>query len=83
MLSRREVIAGGLATLAASPFPARAQTSARGAAGPTILRLERRDIGVKPRRSTASASRTGLSDSRPSSASLFAFASKTALRSRA
>ena len=47
MLSRREVIAGGLVTLAASPFPARAQTSAGGAAAaPTILRLERRNIGV-------------------------------------
>jgi FtsP/CotA-like multicopper oxidase with cupredoxin domain len=47
MLSRREAIAGGLVTLAASPFPARAQTSAgAAAAGPTILRLERRNIGV-------------------------------------
>jgi FtsP/CotA-like multicopper oxidase with cupredoxin domain len=47
MLSRRAVIAGGLATLAASPIPARAQTSAGAVAGPTILRLERRDIEVK------------------------------------
>lgn len=44
MLSRREAIAGGLATLA-TPIPAGAQTSAVGAAT-TILRLERRDIEV-------------------------------------
>ena len=50
MLSRREVIAGGLVSLAASPFPARTQTSARdAAAGPTILRLERRNIVVNGR----------------------------------
>ena len=47
MLSRRAVIAGGVAALAAPPILARAQTSADGAAAaPTILRLERRDIEV-------------------------------------
>ncbi|MGH6797146.1 MAG: multicopper oxidase family protein [Roseiarcus sp.] len=53
MLSRRAVIAGGVATLARSPIPAGAQTSTdstNGAAGPpTILRLERRDIEVNGR----------------------------------
>jgi len=47
MLSRRAVIAGGLATLAAPPLPARPQRPADGPmAAPTILRLERRDIEV-------------------------------------
>ena len=47
MLSRRALLAGGVAALAAPPFPARAQNSAdSAAAAPTILRLERRDIEV-------------------------------------
>jgi len=47
MLSRRALIAGGVAALAAPPIPARAQSSTDdGAAAPTILRLERRDIEV-------------------------------------
>jgi FtsP/CotA-like multicopper oxidase with cupredoxin domain len=46
MLSRRALLAGGAAALAAPPFPARAQTSADSAAQPTILRLERRNIEV-------------------------------------
>ena len=47
MLSRRAVIAGGAAALAAPPILARAQTATDGAAAaPTILRLERRDIEV-------------------------------------
>jgi FtsP/CotA-like multicopper oxidase with cupredoxin domain len=51
MLSRRSVLAGGAAALAASPFPARGQTqtpapaSAESAAR-TILRVERRSIEV-------------------------------------
>jgi FtsP/CotA-like multicopper oxidase with cupredoxin domain len=49
MLSRRELIADGLATMVASPIPTRAQTSVGGAARPTILRLERRDIEVNGR----------------------------------
>ena len=60
MWSRREVHQR-LVSLAASPFPARAQTSARdAAAGPTILQLQRRTIEVngKTASSTASASRT-------------------------
>ena len=50
MLSRRSVIAGGVATLAGSAIVTRAQTSPAegpgGAAAPTILRLERRGIEV-------------------------------------
>ena len=50
MLSRRAVIAGGVATLAGSAIAAGAQTSPaeRGAAAvaATVLRLERRDIEV-------------------------------------
>jgi FtsP/CotA-like multicopper oxidase with cupredoxin domain len=46
MLSRRAVLAGGVAALAAPPILARAQSSTGGAAPPTILRLERRDIEV-------------------------------------
>jgi len=50
MLSRRFVIAGGVATLAGSAIAARAQTSPAEtpgvAAAPTVLRLERRDIEV-------------------------------------
>jgi len=49
MLSRRAVIAGGVATLAGSAIAARAQTSpgeTPGATAPTVLRLERRDIEV-------------------------------------
>src|SRR6185437_13223846 len=47
MLSRRALIAGGVAALAAPPIPARAQSSTDdGAAAPTILRLERRTIEV-------------------------------------
>ncbi len=50
MLSRRAVIAGGVATLAGSAIAARAQTSPAetpgAAAAPTVLRLERRDIEV-------------------------------------
>jgi FtsP/CotA-like multicopper oxidase with cupredoxin domain len=47
MLSRRAVIAGGAAALAASPVSTRAQSATDGvAADPTILRLERRDIEV-------------------------------------
>jgi FtsP/CotA-like multicopper oxidase with cupredoxin domain len=46
MLSRRAVLAGGVAALAAPPVLARAQSSTGGAAPPTILRLERRDIEV-------------------------------------
>ena len=51
MLSRRAVVAGGAATLAASSI-ARAQTSSTGAGAvppPTILKLERRDIEVNGR----------------------------------
>jgi len=44
MLSRRALLAGGVAALAAPPFPARAQNAA-----PTILRLERRSIEVNGR----------------------------------
>ena len=51
MLSRRAVIAGGVATLAGSAIVARAQyppaDGTGGAAPPTVLRLERRDIEVK------------------------------------
>jgi FtsP/CotA-like multicopper oxidase with cupredoxin domain len=48
MLSRRALIAGGVAALAAPPIPARAQSSTDGdATARTILRLERRDIEVK------------------------------------
>ena len=47
MISRRALLQGGVAVLAAPPLPARAQTSAdSGQAAPTILRLERRDIEV-------------------------------------
>jgi FtsP/CotA-like multicopper oxidase with cupredoxin domain len=46
MLSRRAVLAGGVASLAAPPILAGAQSSTSGAAPPTILRLERRDIEV-------------------------------------
>jgi FtsP/CotA-like multicopper oxidase with cupredoxin domain len=46
MLSRRAVLARGVAALAARPILARAQSSTGGAAPPTILRLERRDIEV-------------------------------------
>jgi FtsP/CotA-like multicopper oxidase with cupredoxin domain len=47
MLSRRAVIAGGVAALAAPSFLARAQNSTdNAAAAPTILKLERRDIEV-------------------------------------
>ena len=46
MLSRRAVLAGGVAALAAPPILARAQSSTGGATPPTILRLERRDIEV-------------------------------------
>ena len=50
MLSRRAIIAGGVATLAGSAIAARAQTSPAetpgAAAAPTVLRLERRDIEV-------------------------------------
>ena len=45
MLCRRAVIAGGVATLAAGQFDARAQTMPAEAA-PTVLRLHRRDIEV-------------------------------------
>jgi FtsP/CotA-like multicopper oxidase with cupredoxin domain len=45
MLSRRAILAGGAATLAASQIPARAQTSSP----PTILRLQRREIEVNGR----------------------------------
>ena len=47
MISRRALLTGGVAALAAPPLLARAQTSADSAqAAPTILRLERRDIEV-------------------------------------
>ena len=47
MLSRRALLAGGVAALAAPPLPARAQNSTGSAeTSPTILRLERRDIEV-------------------------------------
>jgi FtsP/CotA-like multicopper oxidase with cupredoxin domain len=46
MLSRRALLASGVAALAAPPFPARAQNSAVNAAAPTILKLERRNIEV-------------------------------------
>ena len=50
MLSRRAVIAGGVATLAGSASAARGETSPAetpgAAAAPTVLRLERRDIEV-------------------------------------
>ena len=47
MISRRALLAGGVAALAAPPIRARAQTPTdSGAAAPTILRLERRDIEV-------------------------------------
>ena len=47
MISRRALLQGGVAVLAAPPLPARAQNSAdSGQAAPTILRLERRDIEV-------------------------------------
>src|SRR5277367_2585092 len=46
MLSRRAVLAGGVAALAAPPILARAQSSSTGGAPPTILRLVRRDIEV-------------------------------------
>src|SRR5277367_3347592 len=49
MLSRRAVLAGGVAALAAPPILARAQSSTDGAAPPTILRLQRRDIEVNGR----------------------------------
>ena len=47
MLSRRALLASGVAALAAPPLPARAQTPGDGEQGaPTILRLGRRDIEV-------------------------------------
>ena len=47
MISRRALLAGGVAALAAPPIPARAETATGdGEAGPTILRLERRNIEV-------------------------------------
>jgi FtsP/CotA-like multicopper oxidase with cupredoxin domain len=47
MLSRRAILAGGVAALAAPPIFARAQSSTdRAGAAPTILRLERRNIEV-------------------------------------
>jgi FtsP/CotA-like multicopper oxidase with cupredoxin domain len=50
MLSRRAVIAGGVATLGGSAIAAKAQThpaeGTDGAAPPTVLRLERREIEV-------------------------------------
>jgi FtsP/CotA-like multicopper oxidase with cupredoxin domain len=47
MLSRRAVLAGGVAALAAPPIGSRAQNSTdSAAAAPTILKLERRDIEV-------------------------------------
>jgi FtsP/CotA-like multicopper oxidase with cupredoxin domain len=47
MLSRRELLAGGVSSLAAPAILARAQSSTDSAtAAPTILRLERRDIEV-------------------------------------
>ena len=47
MLSRRALLAGGVATLAAPAILARAQNSTdSAAAAPTILRLERRNIEV-------------------------------------
>ena len=47
MLSRRTLLAGGVAALSAPPILARAQNSTDSAgAAPTILRLERRDIEV-------------------------------------
>ena len=50
MLSRRALLAGSAAALAAPPILARAQTSTDSAAtAPTILRLERRDIEVNGR----------------------------------
>ncbi len=50
MLSRRALLAGSAAALAAPPILARAQTSTdSAAAAPTILRLERRDIEVNGR----------------------------------
>ena len=50
MLSRRALIAGGAAALAAPSIRSRAQTSTDGAdAAPAILRLERRDIEVNGR----------------------------------
>jgi FtsP/CotA-like multicopper oxidase with cupredoxin domain len=50
MLSRRAVLAGGVATLATPPMPSRAQSSTDGAApAPAILRLEQRDIEVNGR----------------------------------
>jgi FtsP/CotA-like multicopper oxidase with cupredoxin domain len=45
MLSRRAILAGGAAALAASPLVGRAQTSPP----PTLLRLQRRDIEVNGR----------------------------------
>ena len=47
MISRRALLTGGVAVLAAPPIRARAPNSAdSGQAAPTILRLERRDIEV-------------------------------------
>ena len=47
MLSRRALLVSGAAALTAPPLPARAQNSTDSAgAGPTILRLERREIEV-------------------------------------
>jgi hypothetical protein len=86
MLSRRALLAGGVATFAAPPILARAQNSTDSAgAAPTILRLERRNIEVngKTARSTASGSQTGPLASPPKWASPFAFASKTASTNRA
>ena len=90
MLTRRTVITGALAASASVRSIARAQTPPAG--GPegntplrTILQLRRRNIVVngKPASSTASASRTGRSASRPMSASRFASVSKTASTNRA
>ena len=50
MLSRRAIVAGAVAALAAPPVFARAQTAADGGqTAPTILRLQRRDIEVNGR----------------------------------
>jgi hypothetical protein len=85
MLSRRAVLAGGVAALAAPPILARAQSSTGGAAAPTILRLERRDIEVNGK--TASVYGISQPDGTfgltTGSASPFAFGSKTGSASRA
>ncbi len=46
MISRRALLQGGVAVLAAPPIRAKAQTSRDSGQAPTILRLERRDIEV-------------------------------------